>query len=276
MWEFFKIPYGGTETSRKKIITILVFGLFIFLFLYCFKPFGMTGLKPMVQLVSSLGFGLITAFILVIFKFLFEPLVIRGNWTIGKNILWDIAIASSIGAANYFYICIFLTQDFVIKYLLFSIWAAILVGSIPVTITYFIAFNRRYKDVLREAAIPDEVIYWEEEVNITAGNPKNEFKTNPRNIVYLCSNDNYVTIVTNAGNTANKTTIRGTMKSAEEELSRNNRFLRCHKCYLVNLDFVEKVMGNSQNMKIILRPSATEIPVSRSRADLVAQKVKKG
>lgn len=275
MLEFFKRPYGETETNRRKLISILVFGLFIFLFLYFFKPFGMSVLKPMLQLVSSLGFGLITTFVLVIFKFLFEPLVIRGNWTIGKNILWDIVVASSIGAANYFYICIFLVQDFKFTYLLFSIWAAILVGSIPVTISYFIAFNRRYKDVLREAEISDEVIYWEAEVNITAGNPKNEFKTNPKNIVYLCSNDNYVTIVTISGDVTSKTTIRGTLKSAEEELSRNNRFLRCHKCYLVNLDFVEKVTGNSQNMKVILRPAGTEIPVSRSRADLVIAKTDK-
>jgi hypothetical protein len=275
MLEFLRRPYGGSETNRNKLISILVFGLFIFLFLYLFKPFGMTGMKPMMQLLSSFGFGLITTFVLVIFKFLIEPLVIKGNWTIGKNILWDIIIASSIGSANYFYICILFDMDFQVRYLLFSIWAAILVGSIPVTITYFIAFNRRYKTVLREASIPDEVIYWEDEVTITAGNPRNDFKCNPKVIAYLCSNDNYVTIVTIRDNVQTKTTIRGTLKSAEEELRKNSRFIRCHKCYLVNLDYVEKVSGSNQNMKLILSASGAEIPVARSRADEVASRMVK-
>ncbi|MCX6253875.1 MAG: LytTR family DNA-binding domain-containing protein, partial [Bacteroidia bacterium] len=162
------------------------------------------------------------------------------------------------------------------KYLLFSVWTAILVGSIPVTISYIVTFNKIYKTALKEAAIPPEEILWESEVIIRAGNPKNEFKFNPKNIVYLCSNDNYVTIVTIKGDAQNKTTIRGTLKSAETELRKNSRFLRCHKCYIVNLDFVDRVTGHNQNMKIRLLPGLTEIPVSRSKADLVNKKTKKG
>jgi hypothetical protein len=275
MSDFFKRPYGETETNRKKLISILVFGLFIFLFLYLFKPFGMSQLIPLQQLFISIGFGLITSFVLLVFKFLIEPLIVREKWTLGKNILWDILIASSIGAANYIYICIVFGLDFKIIYLLYGIWTAILVGSIPVTISYFIMFNRRYKSVLKEADIPDEVIYWEEEVIIRAGNPKNEFRTNPKNIVYLCSNDNYVTIVTIKENSQTKTTIRGTLKSAESEIRKNSRFLRCHKCYIVNLDFFERVTGHNQNMKIRLLSSGTEIPVSRSKADLVIKRTKK-
>ena len=275
MFSFLKKPYGETDTNRNKIYSLLTFGLFIFLFLYFFKPFGMSQLKSLQQLFISLGFGLITTFILVVFKFLIEPVVISEKWTLGKNILWDVLIASSIGAANYVYICIIFSLDFTFIYLLFSVWTAILVGSIPVTINYFIVFNRKYKSALKEAAISDEIIYWENEVILRAGNPKNEFKTNPKNIVYLCSNDNYVTIVTMKGVTQNKTTIRGTLKAAESELRKNIRFLRCHKCYIVNLNFVDRITGNNQNMKIRLHASGTEIPVSRSKAGLVMKKTKK-
>jgi len=276
MLSFLKKPFGGTESSKNKLLSILIFGLFIFLFLYFFKPFGLSEIKPLQQLFVTFGFGLVTSFILVVFKFLFEPNVVRGGWTLGKNILWDIVIASTIGAANYFYICIIFRLDFTVRYLLFSVWTAILVGSIPVTISYFIAFNRRYKNALKEASISDEVIYWEEEVIIRAGNPKNDYRFNPKNIIYLCSNDNYVTIVAIKGDSQGKTTIRGTLKAAESELRKNSRFLRCHKCYIVNLDFVERVTGHNQNMKIKLLNSGTEIPVSRSRAEMVVHKVKKG
>jgi hypothetical protein len=271
----FNKPYKEVGTSRNKLVSILVFGLFIFLFLFFFKPFGLSQIKPVRQLFVTLGFGLVTTFMLFIFKYLLEPVVTKRNWTLGKSIIWVILITSSIGVANYFYIRIIFSQIFVFKYLLFSIWTAILVGSIPITISYIITFNKIYKTALQEASIPPEEVLWESEVIIRAGNPKNEFKFNPKNIVYLCSNDNYVTIVTIKGDAQNKTTIRGTLKSAETELRKNSRFLRCHKCYIVNLDFVDRVTGHNQNMKIRLLPPLTEIPVSRSKAEMVYKRTKK-
>ena len=275
MLSFLKRPFRVHDYQSNRIGSLLVFGLFIFLFLYFFKPFGMSQLKPLNQLFISLGFGLITLFILVVFKFLIEPVIIIEKWTLGKDILWSILIASSIGTANYFYICVIFGMDFTLKYLLYSIWAAILVGSIPVTINYFIVFNRIYKNALREAAIPDEVIHWDDEVTLRAGNPKNDYRFNPKVIIYLCSNDNYVTIVALKGDSQSKTTIRGTLKAAEWELRKNSRFLRCHKRYIVNLDFADKVSGHNQNMKIRLLPFGTEIPVSRSKSEQICKRIKK-
>jgi hypothetical protein len=272
MANLFNRPFKVVEPSKGKFISILLFGLFIFLFLFIFKPFGFSQAKSNLQLLISFGFGLITTFVLIIFKYLLEPVVSKGKWTLGKNILWDITIASSIGVANYFYITLVFHQVFVIKYLFFGIYTAILIGVIPVTISYVVLLNRLYKTALEEADIIPEEILWESEVIIRAGNPKNEVKINPRNIIYVCSNDNYVTIVTIKGDIQNKTTIRGTLKSAESELRKNSRFLRCHKCYIVNLDFVDRVIGHNQNMKIKLSHSDTEIPVSRSKSTLVIKR----
>jgi hypothetical protein len=270
----FKQPLKLKETSREKFVSILVFGLFIFLFLFFFRPFGLSQIESEKLLFFTFGFGVVTTFMLIIFKYLFEPVINKGNWTLGKNILWDILIASCIGIANYFYISIIFPQIFIFKYLLYAIFTAILVGIIPVTISYIVTFNRIYKSALKEVAIAPEDILWDNEVIVRAGNPKNEFKFNPRNIVYLCSNDNYVTIVTINRDSQNKTTIRGTLKSVETELKNNSRFIRCHKCYIVNLDYIEKVTGNNQNMIIRLKPAGTEIPVSRSRANYVTKKTK--
>jgi DNA-binding LytR/AlgR family response regulator len=278
----FKTPYKETSSTRSKLISILLFGLFIFLFLFLFKPFGLSQVSSKQSFFICLGFGLITSFVLIIFYFLFDPLIKRDSWSLGLNILHDVVVASSIGTANYFYIRYIFRINFAssssslppVIYLLFAILTAILVGSIPVTIKYFIVYNKMYKSALKQADIPEEIV-WDDEVTIRAGNPKNDFKFNPRNIVYLCSNDNYVTIVTIKGESQNKTTIRGTLRDAESELGRNSRFLRCHKCYIVNLDFVGKVTGHNQNMKIKLLPSGNEIPVSRSKADLVNKRIKK-
>jgi DNA-binding LytR/AlgR family response regulator len=271
----FKKPFKELDVSRGKFVSILIFGLFIFLFLFLFKPFGITQLKPVQQLFVTFGFGLVTSFMLIIFKYLIEPLVPKVNWTLGKSILFNLLIAVSIGVANYFYICIIFPQTVLLKYLFSFILSAILVGIIPVTVSYMVTFNRIYKTALLNAAIKPEEIFWENEVIIKAGNPKNELKCDPKNIIYLCSNDNYVTIVTIKGNLQQKTTLRGTLKSVESELRKNSRFLRCHKCYIVNLDYVERITGNNQSMLIRLLPQGIEIPVSRAKADLVTKLTKK-
>lgn len=266
MINLFNKPFRHADESENKFAIVLIFGLFIFLFLFLFKPFGMNQLKPNSQLFISFGFGLVTSFVLIIIKYLIEPLLSKNKWTLGKEILWDLVIAVSIGIANYIYISLIFHTDFVLKYLLLSVWTAILVGIIPVTISIMISYNRRYKTALEEVSIIPEAVLWENEVIIRAGNPKNEIRLNPKNIVYLCSNDNYVTIVAMKGDSQFKKTIRGTLKSAESELRKNNRFIRCHKSYIVNLDYVDRITGHNQNLKIRLKPGGTDIPISRSQA----------
>jgi len=265
-------PYGKIESSKEKLVFILLFGLFIFLFLFLFKPFGMDRLESISQLLLCLGFGLITIFVLIIFKFLIEPAVIKTRLSFLKGILWNILIASSIGVANYFLISVVIYHVFVFKYFLIAIWTAILVGIIPVTITYFVAYNKLYREALKGAAIAPDEIFWENEVTIRAGNPKNDFKVNPRSIVYLCSNDNYVTVVSAKGESVLKTHLRGTLKATESELGKNKSFFRCHKCYIVNTEYVDHLTGNIQNLRIKLKILGLEIPVSRSKAPEIVRK----
>lgn len=265
-------PYGKIESSKEKMVFILLFGLFIFLFLFLFKPFGMDRLESLSQLLLCAGFGLITIFVLIIFKFLIEPAVIKNRLSFLQGILWNILIASTIGVANYFLISVVIYHVFVFKYFLIAIWTAILVGIIPVTITYFVAYNKLYREALKGAAIAPDEIFWENEVTIRAGNPKNDLKLNPRSIVYLCSNDNYVTVVSAKGETVTKTHLRGTLKAAESELGKNRSFIRCHKCYIVNSEYADHLTGNIQNLRIRLKIPGLEIPVSRSKAPEIVRK----
>jgi DNA-binding LytR/AlgR family response regulator len=268
----FKKPFAVHETKKEKIVFNLVFGLFIFLFLFLFKPFGLALLESETEFLISLGFGLVTIFMLFLFKFLIEPIVIKRKWTLGNNILWGFIIASSIGVANYFYATLIFPHAFQFKYILLAIWTAILVGAIPATVGYIISFNRMYRSALKDASISPDVVLWDNEVTIRGGNPKNEYKFNPKSIVYLCSNDNYITVVTIKGDIITKTHLRGTLKAAESELKGNSSFFRCHKCFIVNAEYADHVNGHVQNMKIKLKTQGPEIPVSRSKAAEASRK----
>lgn len=267
-------PFDIDESAKGKIVYILLFGLFIALFLFIFKPFGMSQLGTKTQFFVSLGFGAVTIFVLFIFKFLIDPVVLKGNIGLWKSILWDLVIASSIGAANYFFVIVIFPQIFMFRYFLLAIWTAILVGIIPVSISHIISYNRKMKAALRNISGKNVEFSWEPEVTITGGNPRNEAKFNPMSIVYLCSNDNYITIVVSDGESVTRQHLRGTLKAAEDELRKNTSFFRCHKCFIVNSQYIDHISGNAQNMKLKLTVQGIEIPVSRQKAAEASKKFK--
>lgn len=281
MFAYLKQPYQDQSTIAGKFRIVFLVGVFIFLFLFLFKPFGFGHLSLVKLLLISLGYGLITSFVVFVFAFLLDPVVTkRKNWTIGKNILWDIVMVSSIGIANFiFFVVVFLGDlklqnlGLYVKYLLFSVWSALLIGAIPATITYLLYFNKRNREILERLSQSAEVPeLWEERVDIKAGNQRNSYSFNPRNIVYISSNDNYVCVVALKGDSLQKTHIRGTLKAIEKELEGNNQFIRCHKCYIVNAKFIDRVVGNAQSMRLILSVQGIGIPVSRSSASNVAKR----
>ncbi|HEX2969998.1 MAG TPA: LytTR family DNA-binding domain-containing protein [Bacteroidales bacterium] len=277
MKSFLNKPYRETGTFKSKLLSILAFGLFIFLFLFIFKPFGIAALKVKTgdMILITLGFGVITSAVLLIFIFILEPFFKNRLTTLGKNIAWDLLIAASIGAVNYFYIYLIFKLNFDFSGLLSGIWTAILVGSIPVTVNHILTYNKLYREALLEAAIQEDEIIPDGEILLTAGYSRNKYVVNPKDILYMCSNDNYVTIVTISNNVRNKTTIRGTLKSIENELRDYPGFIRCHKCFIVNLHYVEKAYGGRQNMKLKISYTTTEIPVSRSHTEYFMKKIKR-
>ncbi len=87
---FFK-PYPFVTTTKQKLLMSLVFGKIVFLFLYIFKPFGISNLEN--NLVSyTLGFGLITFIItlfnLFIFPFIFPKFFNPNKWIIRFFIMY--------------------------------------------------------------------------------------------------------------------------------------------------------------------------------------------
>ena len=56
--------------------------------------------------------------------------------------------------------------------------------------------------------------------------------------------------------------IRATLKNVEKNVS--NPFLRIHRSYLVNLNHVYKISGNSQGMQLFIKSTEESLPVSRS------------
>lgn len=93
-----------------------------------------------------------------------------------------------------------------------------------------------------------------------------------QDLLYIESDDNYVTIHYVTGNQVKKFLLRNTLKKIEEELS-DTPVTRCHRSYLVNFSRV-KVMRRERD-NIFLELDATgvdDLPVSKSYREKVAER----
>lgn len=81
---------------------------------------------------------------------------------------------------------------------------------------------------------------------------KNKTKIILDDLYYIRSDDHYLELITNS----KKETIRGSLKQFEDQLPSN--FLRCHKSYIVNANYIK-----SKNAKEIIMKNNDAIPISR-------------
>ena len=90
------------------------------------------------------------------------------------------------------------------------------------------------------------------------------FEIRQKDLISVEAADNYCKFTFVQNGQAKSKTLRMKMKEVEEALEKNPSFQRCHRSYLVNIDFFEEIMGSSQAYRIKLKQLEDTIPVSRS------------
>lgn len=98
---------------------------------------------------------------------------------------------------------------------------------------------------------------------------KMRFSIKSRDILYVESTDNYVTVYTNDKGKLKKVMLRNTMKRLEKELE-GTLIQRCHRSYMVNFENIKQVKLLGTNLYIYLDFSdEIRLPVSKSYAEHV-------
>jgi len=98
---------------------------------------------------------------------------------------------------------------------------------------------------------------------------KLRFSINSRDILFIESTDNYVTVQTIEKGKIKKIMLRNTMKRLEKELE-GTLIQRCHRSYMVNFENIKLVKLISTNLYIYMDfTEEIRIPVSRTYAEHV-------
>jgi len=265
-------PYPLFENRWRIILSI---SLFIALFILIFQPFGISNYTGEYKHLFESGYGVVTLIVLIIDLFVFplflEEWFISQKWTVLKQMIWQFWILFSIGLGNFLYSSIFLqfTNGFH-AFLIYQFYTLV-VGILPILILTILHQNSLLSENLKLANemngnltgfnvlhVPDE------KVRISAENNKDKIEINQSDFIYIGSTGNYIQVFYLVKNELKSVLLRNTLKQIEEQVKDCPAIIKCHRAFLVNKDKILRVKGNSQGLRLVLKDTSDEIPVSRN------------
>jgi hypothetical protein len=261
-------PYPRILNEWK---TSLVVSLFIWLFLLVFQPFGLNYVIEDHGHMILAGYGMVTFLMLIINNYLpqqvFPGFFDEDKWTAWKQILWMSWVVLCISAGNYFYSVLFSISPlsgfygfFVFVLFTFSIAIIPIVVVTLVSRSIFLQRNLRSSSEINAFINNNAIINNQirQDVSIL------DFSVQVKNLVYIESVGNYVSIwYLKDSEKISYELVRNTIKNIESALD-NTMLFKCHRAFIVNLSFVERVKGNSQGYRLVVRHVEKEIPVARN------------
>ena len=103
-------------------------------------------------------------------------------------------------------------------------------------------------------------------VTLTGSLKKDFFVVDEANVVFVKSENNYVIISYIEDDLIKEKLLRSTLANIEKQLP---SFIKTHRSYIVNPDFILAVKGSKQNSKLNLKNTELAIPVSETYFETV-------
>lgn len=280
--ERLKRPFPIEMGLGKKLKSAGAISSFVFLFLWIFAPFQMSGLGDRLMMIC-LGYGLTTFFVLLILNVGVQtalPFLFRDQrWTLFHEIMWVLIIILTIAIGNLFYSYYIGVADLRLSNFLYLGGYTVAVGIFPTVVSLFYRefklrrhFESESDQVNHELAThpPTDVLNRGERIIIPAENPKDNLEVNTSDLLFIQAAENYIEVHTRNHQKTTKHILRNSLGAVTDQLEKEGgHFFRCHKSYLVNVSQVQKVSGNAQGYKLHLLDTDMMIPVSRRYNDIL-------
>ncbi len=266
-------PIEGLSTQEKLHLSWIT-GLFLFLFMVYFQPFGVNNYRPDEAINTELLMG-VTIFSLATTAVIALNELLIYRWFVRRLtrltallwIAWSLLLLST---------SLFLTYNLLGNWHDWH-WSSFLgfivnitsLAALPIAGVMVYLYIKGLKDSLNRSyefrSATNEGIVT---VKILAENNKDFFSTRLKDLLYIQSEDNYITIFYLDEQTINKHLLRNTLK-AIESTQLHPALVRCHRSYLINLYHLKKVSGNRNKLELRLGSVEDLIPVGRQYAESI-------
>lgn len=269
-FNFLNSEFPFSRGLKKEVLFSLGSCSFMTLLLFLLRPYGLEKTKP----IFILGIG-IAVFVSTLINQLANVLVLKrlikeDQWNVWKEILRSLLFlcvnVMAIIRTLEFYGYIVLNLDLVLKF----IGGTLIFAVIPITIRTLKIKNWILKKTLLESKEPsqDSVANLSNDSSpsvftLTSNIVNDAITIELDHLLFIEADKNYITIVEEKQDKIHKTLLRLSLIKAKEQID-NSAVVRCHRSYLVNLNAVLKVNGNSQGLKLVVSEKLPPVPVSRS------------
>lgn len=256
---------------KQHSIIAISLGLFSFLLIWLYQPWGTYGYRDDYKMLFLLGYGFITSSIYYL-SYAIPLLIFRNNYPDKK---WN-AYHEILAFTVFLIILSLSTQIYHHTYFNISNYSFTsslnwLVGvfELGFFLFLFLIIWKLQKGKRQEQIPVSDISQEENKTVIIKGNNKNEkFKLISDKIIYLKSDKNYIDLFhENEYDQIDKITIRASLLSMEKQLN-SEQFIRIHNSYIVSKKYVSNLFIKNTSYFIHLKlNSDIELPVSRKYRD---------
>jgi hypothetical protein len=268
MLEFLNKPYPFNDDLKHNAKIILFISLGILAYLLLFQPLEITTLST--KKITFLIGGFVAATFLVlsvnliILPSLF-PKAFYSKWNVKKEIFWDLWLMLSISGSDF----LFYTQIIgIINIDFYDVARIMLLGLLPVIVLITINQERLLRYNLSSAKKLNEELIEKKQKRESLIHFKSDYKSEtliikPDLLVLIKTSDNYLEIYFKSGDTIKTQMIRSTLVKAEELLKDYFFIFRCHRSYIININYINEIKGNYQGYQIFLENIDFPVMVSQ-------------
>lgn len=265
-------PFLFPSSVIARFLIAFTFGLFVFLFLRIFMPFGLSEITVNKTLFISV-YGIATTVFISIWLFIF-PLFAPGmfdpkRYTIGRYLFLCLGNTMLVDVFNWIYTrtagADILPPYKFIPFTLFTFS----VGMFPVLFLTLviekIMLIQKTRETITQQSLPsiveDPDITREFAIRNSNGAVQLHFSEND----FICaqSKENYTFIFYRQNGQTRKELIRIPISHFYEQIKDGPTIVRCHRCSIVNLQYVKHVSGNSRSLELELEHVDEPVAVSR-------------
>lgn len=258
----------------------MAYGLFLYLFLVAFLPFGVSNYNPQHQYTFHFLFE-ISKFIPVVIgtsllnEFLFKSLF-KNDTDLGFILGWTAWSMFLIG------IGVFVTYNYLGNWhdwrlssfpgFVFNTATILIFPAVGVFFYYrYKSLQQKYDAILTNA---DSRIDEKSMIHFSGEGAKDKISVTVADFIFARAQDNYSEIYYVKNGVVTKFLLRASLKSLTD--SKEYDFVvRCHRSYLINLYNVHSIKGSRKDLQISMAHSNTIIPVSQTYADTTLDMLKK-
>ncbi len=256
MLKFLNKPYPFNDDLRHNAKIILFISLGILVFLLIFQPIEISSFSgtEIFYLVTGLAAStfLVLSLNLIVLPSLFPKLFYSNVWNIKREIMWNIWILLAISGSDF----LFYSKLFGVIDINFSdVGEIILLGFLPVAVLIIINQDRLLRSHLKSAQQLNKKLIEskrqkEELIHFESDYKKDNLKITSNSLLLIKSADNYIEVFYKSEGIVKKQMVRSSLKKAEESIQDFDFIFKCHRTFIVNINHINEIQGNSQGYKL--------------------------